>query len=268
MRYLFFISLLVPVMLGAQEDSTYYYQRELSQLYQATFDSLRNTPRYKLIQERINAHIIKSDEYSSFNLFLEVADVKYDEFNTSIAAKGFPKLEGPIIRFGAGFTGKTKYMVYDFSFISSGIDQSSKKEDESVKVSFSSALMLDIGYDLLRSRRFNLYPYAGLSLRMAHITYDTPPVINPAYTDITDFLLNDRSIEAVSTKLGYQAGLGFDWALGNIDKNESFCMLFIKAGINNAFGAERFKMEDIKFTPGIEFGNWIVTVGVRLYSRS
>ena len=209
----------------------------------------------------------RTDSYGSFNMFLEVASAEFDELNASLAAKGFTTLKDPALRFAFGITNKFERLVVDFTWLSIGFTKKARKGDEKVGTAFSSGLLFDIGYDFIKSQKFNVYPYAGLSWRISNIEYSKPAELNPNYTDITDFILNKTLTSGVSSKFGYQAGLGMEFAFKHTRSSNGGYILFIKAGTNRAIGATRFKIEGVRYDPGIEYGDWIVGFGVKFFGR-
>ena len=44
-------------------------------------------------------------------------------------------------------------------------------------------------------------------------------------------------------------------------------ILFVKAGIDKPFGGEKYKIKGRNYDPGISYGDWIVTIGVKFFGR-
>ncbi len=273
MRLTIILLLLISIAGEAQEvkqppiDSVRYYQQKISQLHRKLFDSLRNSEEYKVAQERILYYKRKSDSYGSFVLFMDVAQADYDKFNSNITASGFTPLEGSALRFGFGFSGKSNRVIVDIFSLVAGVAKKSTKGSESIVTNFSSALLIDIGYDVIKNQPINIYPYAGLSVRSSELDYSKPAQINPSFTDITNIIQNRQSVSGYSGKLGYQAGVGFDFVIRNNPQKLGGNMLFFKAGINRPVGKENYKIEGVRYVPGIEYGKWIATIGIKFFGR-
>lgn len=248
------------------KDSAWLYEKQLNRLTQQTLDSLHKSESYQQITENLNRVRGKTDGYSAFVIFTDLMGADYASFNTRVTASGFPGFSGPLWRLGFGSSNKNKRVVTDFWFMAGGIPKRIKKGDESVTSYVSGFLHLDMGYDLLPSPRINIYPYAGLSLRGGNLEYERPAQLNPAFTDISNLVVNDPSVAATYLRVAGQAGLGIDLVLTHPRSNGGV-MLFTKAGMQRVLGPERFKIDGVKYDPGIRYGDWMVTMGFKFFSR-
>ena len=248
-------------------DSAAFYQRKMYQLQRKMFDSLRNSEEYKAARERVEYYKKKSDGYGSFVLFIDIAQADFSKFNSSITANGFTPMNGPVYRLGFGFSTKTRQTVVDFLLLAGGLRKEARKGQENIKAVFSSGVLLDIGYDLIKNQKLNIYPYAGLSMRTSDLYYTKPVTTNPSFTDISNLIINKQSAEGSSIKLGYQAGVGFDFVIPSSKNQLGGSIFFIKAGMNRPVGKEKYKIEGVRYDPGIEYGKWIVTTGVKFFGR-
>ena len=255
----------------ATRDSIYYYQRQMLEINRVWRDSMLNDPTYKNAMERVRLLRKTSHDYRSWVFFFDVADADYSDFNTSIVASGFPPVEGPVFRLGFGLSFKTKNTIVDFYSLSASLNKKSKKGNESIETNFTSAAQLDIGIDIAKSPKFNFYPFAGLSIRSSEITYEKPPLTNPSFTNISNLITNDQSATAYSSRLGVQAGIGFDYVLTSAREKDQMAdagfIFFLKAGINKPVGKERYNIEGYRYEPGIEYGKWIVTTGIKIFGK-
>jgi hypothetical protein len=277
MRPVLLFILLFPVCCFSQVregkpiDSARYYQRQLYQMQREVLDSLHRTPAHQEASEKYKYFRTHSDGYGSFVLFMEVAQADFEELNAALVPKGYEKMEGPVYRFGFGMSIKTNRTIVDLYMFSAGLRKSSKKTvggtgNSSVNTVYSNGAILDIGIDLLKSPRFNVYPYAGISMRTCDIFFEAPRQLNTAFTDITDLVVNDQSAEGSSIRLGYQAGMGFEVVTSKLSLGAGG-IIFVKAGINRPFGKEKYKIEGVRYDPGIEYGKWIVAAGVKFFGR-
>lgn len=273
MKRLFLIPLLLAALaVGAQRtpdqwrDSARAYEQQLNRLTQEVLDSLRQSESFRTLSENLNRAKTKSDGYDAFVLFTDLLSANYGSFNTRIGANGFPAFNGPLWRIGFGSSTKSRRVITDFWFLAGGLPKRVKQGDEKITSYVSGFLHLDIGYDLLASPRINLYPYAGLSLRGGNLEYERPAQLNPSFTDISDLVVNDPSVFASYLRAAGQAGIGIDLVLSRPDKPGGL-IFFAKAGTQRVLGKERFKIEGIKYDPGIRYGDWMVTTGFKIFSR-
>jgi hypothetical protein len=103
-------------------------------------------------------------------------------------------------------------------------------------------------------------------LRGSQLTYDAPTTVNPSYTSIVDIIQHNSDYTAYSMRLGYQAGLGIDWVIAFAKKGYHGVMLFNKTGTDGAFGGdESYKIEGVKYTPGIRMGSWVSSLGLKFF---
>ncbi|MGB8193542.1 MAG: hypothetical protein WCF67_16550 [Chitinophagaceae bacterium] len=272
MRLTLFL-LLLPVCSIAQKkdfgknDSASYYQQKIKDLYKAAHEQLANSDEYRQAMNALMDIKRKSDSYFALMLSGDAVAADYDKLNALIVPKGFSPLKGPVYRIGFGVSRKRNRRVTDFSFFSLGFNNKSTKPGERIQASFSSAFALDMGYDLTRSTAINIYPYAGLSIQTASLQYKKTGQNNPAYTDITNILLNEQETNASYAKIGYQAGIGFDFVLGKAGQRTGGTMAFIKAGTNRLFGKPVYKIGSTKYDPGISYGEWVITFGFKFFDR-
>jgi hypothetical protein len=273
MKKIFLMAVLAPLLSLSQEkyknkstDSLEYYKRELSQLYRKSHDSLRASAVYREAWAGINRHMTSSDRYFAFVLFMGVTNADLDKFNQDISRSGFEKMKSTVPSVGLGFSAQIRRTMIDFYVFNAGFPAKSKKGDETVKFNLVNFFQFDLGYDVIKSKSVGLYPYAGISIRAASLSYSKPMEMNPAFTNISDFVLNDRSIDFSSSRIGYQAGLGFDVTIA--ENNYSKKVLFVKGGLNRPIGGEKFESKELKYDPQIKSGIWGITFGIKFADKS
>jgi hypothetical protein len=280
MKPLLFVLLLVTTMANAQlqrptparpekpiKDSSEYYSAQLMNMQRAVMDSLRKSEAYQGVETQLNHYKRPGNNYGSLVLFLDVAHTDFGAFNSSIAQSGFPAMAALSPRIGFGTSIKNNWAIIDFYYVAVGLNAVSKKGEEKIKTSFSSLFEVDLGYDFVNSRSISIYPYGGLSLRIASLRYVKPEIANPNYTNITDIITNQQSISSGSFNVGYQAGLGFDVVTTRTDNNAAAFILFVKAGTTGAIGKERYKISGMRYEPGIKRGDWVITIGCKFAGR-
>ncbi|MDQ2751830.1 MAG: hypothetical protein M3R72_02295 [Bacteroidota bacterium] len=275
MRLFLSFFLLFPVVLFAQSkykvqptDSIGFYSNLIRDRYKQVLDSLKNSPETKEVMERLNYLSSHSDNYRSVVFYTDVSAADFNHLNSTLVPEGFSALKKTILRFGYGFSSKYNKVVFDFYIGTLGLNNKSKKGNENVKATFNNLFQVDLGYDLTRSQSVNIYPYAGVSIRSMSLEYNKPAQTNESYSDITNIVQNDPTVTTSATGVGYQAGIGFDFVIGNNKNKTSGTMIFVKAGTSGVFGNPAYKIQNIHYNPGIVYGRWNVTAGFKFFGRN
>ena len=171
-------------------------------------------------------------------------------------------------RLGFGMSSKYNRLMFDLYFLTFGFNTKAEKGDEKIKSRLTSVFDVSLGVDLLQSRSVSIYPYAGLGLRNSVLEYSKPTQTNPAYTDISDIIVNEQSVTAERLSVGYLAGVEFDFTINKGMNDVQRTILFVRAGMNRPFRETNYKIEGIKFKPGFVQGDWLITIGFKLGGRS
>ena len=245
-------------------DSTQFYRNELRRLKIAYEDSFRNSPETKELSEKLKYAELASDNYSGMVFFGQLGSANYDILNADNSTDGFGPISGPMISLGLGFSLKKKRAILDIG-VAATVYKKTTKGEEFVKTSVSPLLQLDIGYDLVKKRTINIYPYAGLGLRSSYLEYKAPAQTNPSPTSISNLIANNRSVKERESEFGYQAGIGFEYNI--LTKNGPDIPIFLKAGTNRAFKRKTFEMEGVNYDPKLQYGNWTITLGIKIVGR-
>jgi hypothetical protein len=246
------------------KDSAGYYQRELFKLRQRVYDSLRVTEEYQRLEEGIKRHRSNSSTgFAGFVLGGGLIRSDYSAFNEQIAKSGFPAMDPMAGKFIAGVTFKEDRVIVDYYFLSISDGSDVKKGDDEISASVNHLLYMDMGYALINTRRFAFYPYYGLSLRIAQLSYKTPVEFNPASTDISNIIQNNRRVETSSFRAGYQAGLGMDIVLFENKKRSTNTAIFIKGGVARPIGKDRYKEHGVVVNKDIRHGILDLTFGIK-----
>lgn len=273
MRSTLLLLFIFPLVIYGQDqiDSSAFFKEkmvEIDQKGKRYFDSLWKTPEYLEAHAGMLRHRKHSKDYTSFTLLGELTHSDFKKFNESIAASGFGPLNEYGSRFSMGFTWKERNHLIDFTVFDMGFWHKSKKGDETIKSSFTNFLQLSYGYALVSSGKTNIYPYGGISFRNSDLRYDAPEDINPSFTNPTNLVQNNRSSYLNSAKLGYEAGLGFDFLLHENRYGTAGTMLCLKLATNGAIGKERYKDNHVNYDPGIRHGDWLVALGFKFFGRN
>lgn len=248
-------------------DSVKYYKKTISDLYKNTLDSLRQSETFKTALEGLQRISRRSNGYTSFTIYGDVGQASYDVVNKGISVYGFPPMNGPQYRVGLGISHEYhSRWIIEFYYATFGINNKSNKGDSSVKSSYSNWLQLNFGYDLIKSQKINIYPYAGLAARQTDLTYKQPDEMNPNFTSIVDIVQKDGTTNGNKLNLSYQAGIGFDFVVHESEKGAG-TMLFLRAGTDGIFGSRTFKIHGVKYDADIKQGAWVVAFGFKFFGR-
>ena len=249
-------------------DSLRYYRTELNKYVKSSWDSIRRTETYLELMGKMGRGRDTTSRYNGFMLFSEVVHSDYRDFNQSIAQSGFSPLKSTMTRIGFGISSKNEQRIFEFHFGVFGIRNQAKKDQEKIRTSLDGVLEIVWGYDLIKSRQVDFYPYAGLGLRMSSIEYKKPAEVNSSFTDISNIVINDPSVDASSTRLGYTAGFGLDIKLTRREQLNRSPMFFTKFGINQPFGKDKFDIEGISYRPGFKQADWLLSFGFKFLART
>lgn len=248
-------------------DSAAYYQKIMGSLVKGALDSIRQSEAYKDAMEKYRHHVSSSNAYTAFTLFGDVGRANYDVINAGTAQSGFPALKGPQYRIGFGITSEySDRMIFEFYFFTFGISNKVQKGDSTIKATYSNLVQYNFGYDLVPSKKINIYPYAGLAFRITTLEYKQPDQVNNNYTSIVDLVMKDGRTLGNKFNLSYQAGVGFDLVLHESEKGVG-TMLFARAGTDGIIGTRDFKIKGIKYHTNIQQGAWQLALGFKFFTR-
>lgn len=272
MRQALLLILALPLFAGAQkpsvsEDSASYYRQQMFQLERSLLDSLRRSQQYVYLRDAAERTWRPSGDYTAVTAFIDVAGANYYKLNASITQSGFDPMGTTVGRVGYGMSYQFDRGMFDLAFFALGLRNTTKKQGEKIVGSFNGYFQCDLGYDLVAARWLNIYPYAGLSFRSSLLSYKKDPQLNNSFTDVTNIVVNDQSVKERCNKLGYQAGVGLDLVVSENRSGGHGVMLFIKGGTARIFGKEVYNIDGIEYKPGIRYGDWIATFGVKIFGR-
>lgn len=250
-----------------ETDSLRYYEKQLNELHRITMDSLRETEEYRALEEKIEEIRYRpknfSKNYTGLVLFGDLMHSNYTAFNNSIVQDGFTPLDEYTGRIGFGISSKTENLMFDFYFATGSFRNRSKKGDEKIQAGLSNIFQFDLGYDFINSKVISMYPFAGLSLRTSTLRYSKPVQLNGGYTNISNILINNQSVDGSSLRVGYQAGIGLDVAIPGKKSKGAKTIFFTKFGTNRPIGRDRYKIHGIKYNPGIKQADWLISFGFK-----
>lgn len=249
-------------------DSVRYYQ-ELSEAYeQRMLDAARNADSGRLIASRLHQLKERYKTYHALEVFGEAAGADFTNFNHAIARDGFAPFTGPVWRIGLGVSRKLyNGLVFDFDFFIAGLERTQKSGDNKITTDFSNFFEVKLGYAVVNTPRFDLYPYAGLSVREDNIHYSTSATVNPNFQSIASLITTNQSAGANNYNLGYEAGLCAEYAVLYSQKDQAGTMLFARFGTDGSFGNENYHISGVDYVSGIKYGAWVAEFGFKFFMR-
>ena len=248
-------------------DSIDYYSRKISDIGCRAADSLnRSEPyRYYLKRRYYWQRLSKDRKYTGLSFYNEFAGVDYGAFNRKIAQEGYSQVGGALYRFGLGLSHMTHTgLVFDLNFFVLGVDKSSSNGSQAISGGFTDYCQADVGYAVFSSRKVDIYPYAGLSIRRSDFSFSRPPRGGSTYNDIIGVDQNNRDINSRSVSPSYQAGVCFEWIAASYLERKLGTIVFLKAGTDGIFGRESYKIQGINYDPGINYGAWGIAFGIKI----
>lgn len=266
-KLLLLLSFLFPAIIFAQKDSIHHYERAYEKAHKAAYDSLLESEPLASLRGNIVRLKTTTNSYRAFVLFGELLRTDVSGFNRVIMQEGFSEMPQYSFRIGIGTSNKWRQFLLDSYWGVSGFNHRATKGDEKILTSLSNVFQFDAGYEVLSTRSISIYPFAGLSARLANLTYQKEGQANPNYTSITNFVLNSQNINSTSIRLGYQIGLGFDVTVAQMDDKATSLIIFTKGGVNRPIGTDKYKINGAHYQPNIRHGVWGVSLGVKFASR-
>jgi hypothetical protein len=249
-------------------DSIKYYKQQWASYEQRVLDSANRRDSGLYYARRLHHLKSHSFSYSAYSLFTEVAGADFSKLNAAAAKDGFPPINGPIYRIGIGMSHKGyNRIIIDWNILVAGFNRTTKANDEKIQANFNNFFGLELGYAVVNRSRFDIYPYAGLSVRSDQLSFSQSATVNNNYNSIASIILNNPSANATNTALGYEAGLGIDWVLYFNKKNQGGAMLFAKFGADGRFGNEDYKISGVDYNSGIKYGAWVAALGFKFFQR-
>lgn len=250
------------------KDSLHIYNERLNKLYNRVWDSLNLNDSARFYRKQIKQAHERSKEYTAFVFFWGAEAGNYTAFNAATAKDGFGPIHGPVWQIGFGISHQGySGILFDLNYFVVGLGSSIQNGEGTISTSTYDLLQAQIGYAIINSKRFTVYPYAGLSGRYSSLQYSATDSLNSNYNSIASLIHNSRDVNVNSVHLGYQAGVGFDWVLGYHEKTRGGVILFAKGGTSGIFGHETYSIYPVEYNSGIKYGAWVATVGVKLYGR-
>lgn len=260
------ILLLLANFAKAQVDSVEYYKKELAQALKVYHDSILNDPKIKELRQNLRRASLATDNYNAFVIYTHFSSADFKKFNANNAVSSFSPLSGPMISIGYGFSFKRDRRILDFNLSAFGINKRATKGNETIKTSFSTFLQFEVGYDLIKNKIINLYPYAGIGIRTSSLEYEAPAQTNPSPANITDIVLHNASVSDQQIEAGYHAGVGVEVVVTRPSIPRGM-ILFVKGGTNRAFMRKSFDFEGQHYNPQFNFGNGMIIAGIKIFGR-
>jgi hypothetical protein len=275
-RFLLLFIIASPLLIKAQSpsqqkqetDSVKHYQREIDQLSASIDDSLIRSHVYDSLTKAIKNLRKISNNYSGPAFYGDIVHTDFGGFNNTLVQNGFAPMNDISGRIGFGWSAKNNRIILDLYIFTASFNTKSTTDSETIKLSLSNFLQFDLGYDLLNSKTISIYPYAGISVRSSEMKFSSTADPDSGFSHITNIVSGHHNTYAVSTRIGFQAGIGFDYTVATSKDQLMKTILFTTIGVNRPIGEDKYEIEGTDYTPGIKQADWLVTVGVKFgYKR-
>jgi hypothetical protein len=206
--------------------------------------------------------------YNSFFLFGGRVSAAYDQLLRQLQANGFTELEEGVGVVGYGFSIKRKRFVHDGYF---GIFTSSWMKggnDERVKVAGGNALNYSIGFDLVGHPVFQLYAFAGASLRITSLQYERNGYINLPVSN--PFVFAGSTSEFFVSKTDFVLNYGGEADIHvQLAERGSGVILGVRAGLMSPMATGQYKANGVVsgYKPDIKLSDSYLQIVLKFYTR-
>ncbi|RXK58874.1 hypothetical protein ESA94_15920 [Lacibacter luteus] len=248
-------------------DSIAYYQKQIQQMFEASRKAVINDTNFRTMQINLNRLAKKTDKYGAFVIYTSVSSADFSKFNADNAISGFPAFKGNMVGFGIGMSRKKNRRIFEINFGMVSLTKKVENDSSMIKTGYNHITQFEFGYDLVKDRRLNLYPYAGFGLREINISFNSPYRRNNNPRNITEVVQNNQSVGGSQFGLSVQAGIGLDVVLTNINHTGG-TILFAKAGTNQLLiGDRKFKLDGFEYDPQLRYSSLVIAVGFKFFGR-
>jgi hypothetical protein len=247
-------------------DSLEYYRKKANDIRIENMKALRENADYKKTLMDIHRLEAKTDNYAAFALYTSIASADFSKFNSDNARAGFSGFAGQMFGIGFGYSNKNKRRMFQFNVGSIGIRKRITKGNENIRTSFQTMVQFEWGYDLIKSNRINIYPFAGFGFRDSYIAYNGEGSTNTNATNITEVVINSRGITGSQSAFSLQAGLGLETVLTKANRGGGV-ILFVTGGTNQPIGAKPIRLSSVRYDPQLKYGNLDFRVGFKFFGR-
>ena len=248
------------------KDSLNYYQRQLALIRKPYMDSLNIDTNYAEAKRNLFRLTTQSDNYTAFTIYTNISSADFTHFNNANAQSNFTHLKGKMMSIGYGFSFKRNRRLFDLNISAFGIGKKAKKELENIKTSFSTFFEFEWGYDIVKNKVINIYPYLGIGFRSYALHYNGSSSANPNFTNVSNIIQNNTTVDVSILETGYQAGLGIEYAFLNKISTGGI-IIFAKTGTNNAFKRRAFEIEGLSYNPEFNYGKMNISIGIKFFGR-
>ncbi|MBL7719136.1 MAG: hypothetical protein JNL72_09910 [Flavipsychrobacter sp.] len=187
-----------------------------------------------------------------YHLSLEVPNINNSGMITQLRSLGYPAPEPPSVVPGMGFQWHFDHAIINFSYLSGSRRE---KTDTTFARQRYRSFEFNVGYDVLHTLKFSLYPYAGfktcaLNYKFHEKLADSTPVLGQYLGSNLDYK------ELSSSRIHFDLGVGFAF--------RSFYLVNLRAGYLLPLERTEWFIPASKTTitggPGTKFGTYVSLV--------
>jgi hypothetical protein len=265
--FLFLYVVCVSQFREEKVDSIAYYEKKIQDMFEASRKTVINDTNYRTMWLNLTKLKNKADRYGAFVIYTSVSSADFSKFNADNALSGYPAFKGNMVGLGIGMSRKRNRRIFEINFGMVSFTKKVENDSSRIKTGYNHITQFEFGYDLIKDRRINLYPFAGFGFREINLSYNTPYRRNSNPRNITEVVQNNQSVGGSQFGLSVQAGLGLDLVLTNMNRSGG-TILFAKAGTNQfLIGNRKFKLDGFEYDPQLKYSNLVIAAGFKFFGR-
>lgn len=219
--------------------------------------------------ELLYRHLITStSSYNSFTLSSEYVSTEYNGLAEELAVNGFDPMPENLFSWGYGFTFKRNRFLHEY-MLNIFIGRTSSLNDQTVKVTGGNLLNYTFGYDILNQRRFQFYPFLGISQQFTEIEVTNESDATASTDGLFNLAQETNEFSVTSDSWKIAAGFEFDYHL-KYSARTSGIIIGYRYGITSTFAEGKYKTNGttLDYDPDVQLRHWYSAIVVKIYGRS
>lgn len=277
-RLFAFVILLCISHLGLAQSGSPYYNTKISQYErEELLEKIRAEREYldsvyyarKLDSlERLYAYnITDTSSYLAFLLHFEHVPGEYNKLLTELLANGFDTSEGASA-FGYGFTFKKRRFIHELDFNLIWGDKMKSHDGETVQITGTNIIYL-LGFDLLNTTHFSLFPFVNLHYQGVSLEYIRNPQTGQSFNNFLDVPAGINHIDLRKDALRIGFGGEIDYYFTQSNRGGGIILGF-RYGVNKTLTEGKYKSDKkaINYDPEITLRDSYFSIVLRLYGRT
>ncbi|MDJ1496491.1 hypothetical protein QNI19_26380 [Cytophagaceae bacterium DM2B3-1] len=242
-------------------------QKSIERKY-AELDSIRNA--YKLDSLSYELHKLelevsgKEKNYTAFMVFTQTSFNKVSSFNQELQGLGFPTLTGHSTGIGFGMAIKRKRLLHE-GFLVVNFNNKVSKGDDKVWMSGENIFNYQLGFAVLNRKRFQLYPFAGISYGLVSIELRKKRnMTDPNSLEGIAQAINEARISKNEIQISTGLQLDYHYSFNN---GLSGLIIGLKYGLSRDVLSDNYAANGTKvnYNPDIIYRNTFLALSLKIY---